>query len=145
MILVCCLSDLINQWFRSWGFWWKKSSVILGIIVLVCVFFSHVPVLWLRHLLPLHPDTNIGATSMLITPLAICLGHLWKRGSCEILRPGHEGRSLREMTVGGPVSWTPTIRSPSLFPWPWNMHCTCLSHFQKLSPQGHCLEIVMWC
>ena len=31
------LGDLINQWFWSWGSWWKKLLLILGIIS-ICVF-----------------------------------------------------------------------------------------------------------
>ena len=36
--LIFCLRDLINQWFRSWGFWWKESSLMLKITILVCIF-----------------------------------------------------------------------------------------------------------
>ena len=32
------LNKSVNQWFGSWGFWWKNLLLILGIIILNCVF-----------------------------------------------------------------------------------------------------------
>ena len=66
----------------------NKSTVwIMGLLVETVVtdfanhclspcFSSHVSVLLLWHLPPLQPDTNQGANSMLIKPLADCLGHI---------------------------------------------------------------------
>ena len=40
------LGDLVNLWFASWGSLWKKSLLVLGIIILIC-FLLHVPSLCL--------------------------------------------------------------------------------------------------
>lgn len=42
------LGDLINQWLELWSSWWKKKlSLILGIIILSCIFlaFAHITAL----------------------------------------------------------------------------------------------------
>ena len=91
------LGDLINRWFRSWGFWWKKLLLISRIIILICVFSCMCLYCCCRIC---HQGSQIAvkqATSMLLKHLTDAQGTLWRRGICDIVRAGHQGGVLEEV------------------------------------------------
>lgn len=106
------LRDLVNQWFGSWGSWWKGllliylfSCMCLYRCCSVCLPYSQIAAKW--------------ATSMLMESLLTAYSTLWERRAGEIARANLCGRSLRgldfpltqELYLG---NWRFLTPSPSL-------------------------------
>lgn len=124
------IKDLISQWFKSWGFWWKKLF-ILGIIVLPC-FLLPVHILLLCYLSPVQPHNHPKwTTSILMKPLADHSEHTVE-GQVSIVRAGHKGWNVaggpwEDVTIRWPSNWL-LIIGDLLLPCPWNAHSTHHSH-----------------
>ena len=94
------VGHLLNQWFRSW---WEKALLILGIIILICVF-SYM-YMYSSYRVCLHGSkmATKQAISMLMRTLADNLGHFLKR---EPVRSGEcWRRSLRRHVPWAGPKW----------------------------------------
>lgn len=85
---ISSLCDLVNQWFGSWGSWWKKLLLILRIIVCICVLSCMRLYSCCGIYLQCSQTAAKRATSMVIKPLADYSETLQKRRMYNIIRVG---------------------------------------------------------
>lgn len=75
------LGDLINQWFRSGGSWWKKKSLpFRGLIILICVFCCMCLYYYCVICLQCSQIAATPTTSMLVELTADHSGHIVEGG-----------------------------------------------------------------
>ena len=76
------------------GLCWKKLLLVLGIIILICVFSC----MCLHYSFVICPQCSQPATKWatcnLMKAFADCQDTLWKREACKIARVGHKGWSV---------------------------------------------------
>lgn len=123
--------DLLSQWFRSWGSWWK--SKVLRIIILIW----HVPILFYGLCFQCNRVAAKCASSVLMKPLADHLGHTAEQGDAQIVRAGHLGEMSEEAIKGtwllvDPCTGPRHSEAPRFLPCPWNVHSSHHSHSEAL-------------
>lgn len=119
--LIPSLEVLRNQWFGSWGFGWKKLSLISGITVSISVFSSMYLHSSCAICLQCSQKARKRATSMPRKPLADCSEHTGR----EVRRASGmlEDVVKRTWLRVDPWAWPWRSEAPSPFPCLWNIFC----------------------
>ena len=128
---------VLNQYFRLWGFWWKKLLLTLGNIFWICAFSCMYLCYCSIVCLQCRQRAFKWATSILVTPLADSSDHISKKEKRSVYvlvrRSSMSGRSLRSQVPIDLKSWAWAIKGSLLLPLSL-VHMSLLLHLLVLWP-----------
>lgn len=134
-------------WFGSWDPWRKKLWLILGNIILICVFSYMCLYCGCGICLQCSQGAAKQAISMLMKPLADCSGLFVEKGACKIVRASQRGECRRRSWRGCDCGLIQELNTghQKLF-IPPSLKCTFCPPFpQGELFQGHSLERAVRC